>query len=88
MNMKKYVITLEWEVGSGREFELLKYGFNTLEQAQEKLKSLYEDEVANGWFDENDEDTTITKTETSWVIDVNYFDKYCQCEIVEIEFED
>lgn len=86
--MKKYVITLEWEVGSGKEFEILKQGYSTLEQAQEKLQSLYEDEVANGWFNEEDDDTTITKTETSWVIDVNYYDKYCQCEIVEIDFED
>ena len=86
--MKKYVITLEWEVGSGREYEILKQGYSSLEKAQEKLKSLYEDEVTNGWFNENDDDTIITKTETSWIVDVNYYDKYCQCEIVEIDFAD
>lgn len=85
--MKKFVITLEWEVGSGKEFEILKQGYSTLEQAQEKLQSLYEDEFANGWFNEDDEDTEIEHYDTSWYINVNCYDKYCQCEIVEIEFD-
>ena len=88
MNMKKFVITLEWEIKSERNFEVLPQGYSSLEQAKEKLNSLYEDEVRKGWFDENDDDTFITKNETSWEIDVNYYDKFCICEIVEIEFQD
>lgn len=85
--MKGYVITLEWDINSGKEFEILTQGYSTLEEAQAKLKELFEEEQFKGWFDENDEDTIITHTETSWVIDVNYYDKYCQCEIVKIEFD-
>lgn len=88
MNMKKFAITLECEIESERTFKVLTQGYSSLDQAQEKLKSLYEDEVRKGWFDENDEDTFINKTETSWEVDVNYYDKFCICQIVEIEFQD
>lgn len=83
--MKVYILTLEYQVESGREFEVLRKGYSNLEDAKKHLNRLYEDEVQLGWFKEDAEDVTITKTDTLWFVDLNCYEKYCQCEIIEVE---
>lgn len=85
--MKVYIVTLEWDTESGKEFEVSQQGFSTLEKAQAKVKELFEQENENGWFDKDDESVNIEYQSNGWSIDVNYYEKYVMCEIVEIEID-
>ncbi len=82
--MELFVITQEWETEGVKEFELLVKGYKTFEEAKVMLDELFEDEKANGWFDEHDENTTISTSENGWSVVVGDYEKWIDCYINKI----
>lgn len=85
-----YIIQIISNCGDGTTFDLIPYGYKTLEEARGAMGTIIKEELEASWISNFDEsDLSFLYNENNyWECEYNDYELFTSIEIVEVEIKD